>query len=63
MLKSFKNKIETIKEQIEYTDKQLKDTKEELDKPFTNLDRIKELQKQKAKIDSELDLDKARNIK
>lgn len=58
MLKSFKNKIETIKEQIEYTDKQLKDTKEELDKPFTNLDRIKELQKQKAKIDSELDLDK-----
>lgn len=58
MLKSFKNKIETIKEQIEYTDKQLKDTKEELDKPFTMGDRIKELQKQKAKIDSELDLDK-----
>lgn len=58
MLKSFDNKINTVKEQIEYTDKQLKDTKEELDKPFTNLDRIKELQKQKAKIDSELDLDK-----
>lgn len=58
MLKSFENKIETIKEQIEYTNKQLKDTKEELDKPFTNLDRIKELQKQKAKIDSKLDLDK-----
>ena len=58
MLKSFENKIETTKEQIEYTNKQLKDTKEELDKPFTNLDRIKELQKQKAKIDSELDLDK-----
>ena len=58
MLKSFENKIETIKEQIEYTNKQLKDTKEELDKPFTMGDRIKELQKQKAKIDSELDLDK-----
>lgn len=30
----------------------------ELDKPFTAQDRIKELQKEKARIDSELDLDK-----
>lgn len=58
MLKSFQNKIDTVKEQIEYTKKQLKDAKEELDKPFTSIDRIKELQKEKARIDSELDLDK-----
>lgn len=58
MLKSFQNKIDTVKEQIEYTKKQLKDAKEELDKPFTSSDRIKELQKEKARIDSELDLDK-----
>lgn len=58
MLKSFENKISTVKEQIEYTKKQLVDVKEELDKPFTSADRIKELQKEKARIDSELDLDK-----
>ena len=62
MLKSFENKINTVKEQIEYTEKQLVDTKEELDKPFTQLDRIKELQKEKARIDSELDLDKQENM-
>ena len=58
MLKSFENKINTVTEQIAYTKKQLNDIKEELDKPFTSLDRIKELQKEKARIDSELDLDK-----
>ena len=58
MLKSFENKINTVTDQIAYTKKQLDDTKEELDKPFTSADRIKELQKEKARIDSELDLDK-----
>ena len=33
-----------------------------MDKPFTMQDRIRELQKEKAKIDSELDLDKQENI-
>ena len=58
MLKSFETKIETVKEQIEYTKKQLNDAKEELDKPFAFTERIRELQKEKARIDSELDLDK-----
>lgn len=58
MLKSFETKIETVKEQIEYTKKQLNDTKDELDKPFAYTERIRELQKEKARIDSELDLDK-----
>lgn len=58
VLKSFESKINTVIEQISYTKKQLEDIKEELDKPFTNADRIKELQKEKARIDSELDLDK-----
>ena len=58
ILKSFDNKINTVKEQIAYNEKQLMDIKDELDKPFTALDRIKELQKEKARIDSELDLDK-----
>ncbi len=58
MLKSFENKINTVKEQIDYTNKQLVDIKEELDKPFMQQDRIRELQKEKARIDSELDLDK-----
>lgn len=62
MLKSFENKINIVKEQINYTKKQIKDVKEELDKPFTMQDRIRELQKEKAKIDSELDLDKQENI-
>lgn len=63
MLKSFSNKIDTVKEQITYTEKQLIDIKEELDKPFTNQERIRELQKEKARIDSELDLDKQENTK
>ena len=63
MLKSFINKIDTVKEQIAYTEKQLIDVKEELDKPFTNQERIRELQKEKARIDSELDLDKQENTK
>lgn len=58
MLKSLQNKANTTREQIEYTKKQMNDAKEELDKPFTLADRIKELQKEKARIDSELDLDK-----
>lgn len=58
MLKSFETKIETVKEQIEYTKKQLNDAKEELDKPFAFTERIRELQKEKARIDSKLDLDK-----
>ncbi len=58
MLKSFDNKINTVKEQITYNEKQLIDIKDELDKPFTQQDRIRELQKEKARIDSELDLDK-----
>lgn len=63
MLKSFDNKISTVKNQIAYTEKQLIDIKEELDKPFTQQDRIKQLQKEKAMIDSELDLDKQENTR
>lgn len=63
MLKSFDNKINTVKEQIAYNEKQLIDIKEELDKPFTGQDRIRELQKEKARIDSELDLDKQENTR
>ena len=63
MLKSFEGKINTVKEQIDYTNKQLIDVKEELDKPFTQLERIRELQKEKARIDSELDLDKQENMR
>lgn len=63
MLKSFANKIDTIKEQIAYNEKQLIDIKDELDKPFAQADRIKELQKEKARIDSELDLDKQENTR
>lgn len=58
VLKSFNNKINLVKEQIAYTQKQLVDTMEELAKPFNNLDKMKELQKEKARIDSELDLDR-----
>ncbi len=63
ILKSFGNKINTTKEQIAYNEKQLIDIKEELDKPFTQNDRIRELQKEKARIDSELDLDKQENTR
>lgn len=63
MLKSFDNKISTVKNQIAYTEKQLIDIKEELYKPFTQQDRIKQLQKEKAMIDSELDLDKQENTR
>lgn len=63
MLKSFDNKINTVKEQIAYNEKQLIDIKEELDKPFTQQDRIRKLQKEKARIDSELDLDKQENTR
>lgn len=63
MLKSFENKINTVKEQITYNEKQLIDIKDELDKPFTQQDRIRELQKEKARIDSELDLDKQENAR
>ena len=63
MLKSFDNKINTVKKQIAYNEKQLIDIKDELDKPFTQQDRIRELQKEKARIDSELDLDKQENTR
>lgn len=63
MIKSFDNKINTVKEQIAYTEKQLVYVKEELDKPFTCQERIRELQKEKARIDSELDLDKQENTR
>ena len=63
MLKSFDNKISTVKNQIAYTEKQLIDIKEELYKPFTQQDRIKQLQKEKAMIDGELDLDKQENTR
>ena len=63
MLKSFDNKINTVKDQIAYNEKQLIDIKEELAKPFTQQDRIRELQKEKARIDSELDLDKQENTR
>lgn len=42
---------------------QLIDIKEELYKPFTQQDRIKQLQKEKAMIDGELDLDKQENTR
>ena len=57
MLKSFESKIDKTKDKISYNEKQLIDIKTELDKPFTSLDRMKELQKRKIEIDSELDLD------
>ncbi len=63
MLKSFVNKINTVKDQIDYNEKQLLDIKEELDKPFTGQDRIRELQKEKLRIDGELDLDKQENTR
>ena len=63
MLKSFDNKISTVKEQIAYNEKQLIDIKDELDKTFSGQDRIRELQKEKARIDSELDLDKQENTR
>ena len=63
MLKSFVNKINTVKEQIDYNEKQLLDIKEELDKPFTGQDRIRDLQKEKLRIDGELDLDKQENTR
>ena len=63
MLKSFDNKISTVKEQIAYNEKQLIDIKDELNKTFAGQDRIRELQKEKARIDSELDLDKQENIR
>ncbi|MDO5568597.1 MAG: SNF2-related protein, partial [bacterium] len=58
VLKSFDNKMSTVREQINYTKKQLSDIKEELDKPFASSNEIRELQKRKAAIDSDLDLDK-----
>ena len=61
MLKSFESKIDNTKDKISYNEKQLIDIKTELDKPFTSLDRMKELQKRKIEIDSELDLDKQDN--
>ena len=54
-------KIDKTKDKISYNEKQLIDIKTELDKPFTSLDRMKELQKRKIEIDSELDLDKQDN--
>lgn len=44
--------IRYVKEQISYNAKQLIDIKVELDKSFTQQDRIRELQKDKARIDS-----------
>ena len=61
ILKSFENKIDLAKQQIEYTKKQMEDVKLELEKEFVGQERIKELQKEKARIDSELDLDKQDN--
>lgn len=58
VLKSFDKKIENMKQEIEYTEKQMTDTKETLSKPFSYSERIRELQRKKADIDSELDLDK-----
>lgn len=58
VLKSFDKRISDTEERIAYIEKELKSVKEELDKPFPNLDRIRELQKEQARIDSELDLDK-----
>ena len=55
MLKSFENKINIVKEKIAYNEKQLEDIKIELDRPFPQQEKIKELQKEKARIDSELD--------
>ena len=63
MLKSFENKINIIKEKIAYNEKQLEDIKIELDRPFPQQEKIKELQKEKARIDSELDLDKQENTR
>jgi len=57
-LRGIDKKIIETREKVNYFKKQLEDVKEELNKPFVNLDRIKELQKEKARIDSELDLDK-----
>ena len=58
ILKGFESRFNDTNKQIAHYEKQLDDIKEELDKPFANEDRIKELQKEKARIDSLLDLDK-----
>ena len=58
VLKSFDKRISDTEERIAYIEKELGSVKEELDKPFPSLDRIRELQKEQARIDSELDLDK-----
>lgn len=58
ILKSFESKISTFEQQIEYTSNQLNDIASELSKEFQHYDKIRELQKKKAEIDSKLDLDR-----
>jgi len=58
VLKSFSKKIEELENSVNYYKKELEDAKEEYEKPFAQIDRIRELQKLQAQIDSELDLDK-----
>lgn len=58
ILKGFDKRLIDTSEKITHFEKQLIDIKEELNKPFASADRIKELQKEKARIDSLLDLDK-----
>ncbi|HPE14335.1 MAG TPA: DEAD/DEAH box helicase family protein [Bacilli bacterium] len=58
VLKSFEKRIGNVKEEIIYTEKQINDVEETLSRPFQHTERIKELQRQKVNIDSQLDLDK-----
>jgi len=58
ILKGLSKRIEEEKDSINYYEKELEDAKAEYDKPFAQIDRIRELQKEQARIDSELDLDK-----
>lgn len=61
-LKSIESKIISTESDLNYTKEQLIATKEELDKPFKYSEKISELQKEKARIDMELDVDKVENI-
>ena len=61
-IKIIESKIISTESDLNYTKEQLIATKEELDKPFKYSEKISELQKEKARIDMELDVDKVENI-
>ena len=58
MLKTFESKLENKKEQIKHLSEQIKTAELEIEKTFKGADELRSLQRKKAEIDSELDLDK-----